>query len=156
MVAQIELSLCFLQLLQHGWEKASLCSLLRVELPIFVTHPAQNSKDALKCINYVDCVAQRTKTINQQNASAWFCNVLSSCLKTVSVHVGPWPSGQISIQHWIIQRLSEVWRRSKGSGPALSSGSWTGLCDISIGYWLRSTALWAPSPSRLHSVTPTF
>lgn len=70
--------------------------------------------------------------------------------------MGPWHSGRISIQQWKTQRLSEVWRRSKESRPALWTGSQTGLCDISIGYWLRGTALWAPSPSRLHSVTPSF
>lgn len=38
----------------------------RVELPIFVTMPAQNPKDALKFINYVDFVAQRTKNTHIQ------------------------------------------------------------------------------------------
>lgn len=88
---------------------------------------------------------------------AAFCDVLNSFLETVkTVYMSPWHSGRISIQHWRTQRLSQVWRRSKGSRPALSTGSWTGLCDISISYWLRGTALWAPSASWLHSVTPSF
>lgn len=67
-----------------------------------------------------------------------------------------WHNGWISIQRCRTQRLSQVWRRSKGSRPTLSKGCWTGQSDISIGYWLSSTALWAPSSSRLHSVTPSF
>lgn len=86
-----------------------------------------------------------------------FCDVLSSFLETVEECT--WAPGTVDELAFSTEEHKDSVRSEgdpKRVGPALSTGNWTGLCDISIGYWLRSTALWAPSPSRLHSVTPSF
>lgn len=87
----------------------------------------------------------------------FLCSAKELFRNCYTAYMSLWHNGWISIQRCRTWRLSQVWRRSKGSRPALSTGCWIGQPDISIGYWLSSTALWAPSSSsRLHSVTLSF
>lgn len=162
MVAQIKPSLCFQQ---RGGEKSSsyweFYYLLFLSKILLTTLKMQSSLLIMQTLLHTELKTLSSKLASKsEKEEKWraaFCDVLKSFLETVkTVYMSLWHSGRISIQHWRTQRLSQVWRRSKGSRPALSTGIWTGLCDISIGYWLRGTAHWAPSPSRLHSVTPSF